>query len=188
MQVSGATRARLAATGADLIITESGIASGAQTLSRADLAALAAAGQTVLAYVNTSVTDASRSYWDAGWVTPTNPSNGDIGTINPTAPAWLTGNLGGVEFDAANAGPDALIVDYRNADWRALLIARAVAQVRAGYGGVFLDDVGRYFEAGHNGTTFDRTLAGSMMRLIVDVAPAVREVHPNAVIVVNSGV
>lgn len=188
LQFSGATQAGLAATRADLIITESGIASGAQTLTGADLAALATGGQTVLAYVNTSVTDASRSYWDAAWVTPTNPSNGDIGTINPSAPAWLAGNLGGVDFDAANAGPDAFIVDYRNADWRALVISQAVAQVQAGYGGVFLDDVGRYYEAGNSGGTYDPALADAMMQLVIDVATAVRAVNANAVIVVNSGV
>ncbi len=96
LQFVGAARAGLGSTGAQRIITESGIASGAQTLSSAELAALAAAGTTVLAYANTSVTDASRSYWDAGWVTPTTPSNGDIGTITPSAPACLSGNGGGV--------------------------------------------------------------------------------------------
>lgn len=188
LQFVGVTQASLASSGAQLIITESGIASGAPTLTGAQLAAFAAGGKTVLAYVNTSVTDANRSYWDAAWVTPTNPSNSDIGTITASAPAWLSGNLGGVDFDAANAGPDALIADYRNADWRALVIAQAVAQVNAGYGGVFLDDVGRYFEAASSGGSFDKSLADAMMQLVIDVAAAVRAINPNAVVVVNSGV
>lgn len=142
----------------------------------------------MVAYVNTSVTDASRAYWDTSWVTPTNPSEPDVGVVNPNAPAWLRNNLGGVDFDPAHPGDEAIRVDYRDPAWRAMVVAQAVTQVQAGYGGVFLDDVGQYYQAGFHGGSYDPTLADSMMQLVIDVAAAIRAVDPAAKVIVNSGV
>lgn len=187
LQFSNVVVAQLARAG--VVITESGISSGAPVFSAADMAALA--GQTVFAYVNTSVTDAARSYWHPDWVTPTDPSEADIGVINASAPDWLRNNLGGVDFapeaDGSTAD-DAIRVDYRNADWRDLVIAQAVAQVQAGFAGVFLDDVGQYFGAGYHGGSYDPSLADSMMSLVIAVDQAIRAVNPKAQIIVNSGV
>ncbi len=194
LQFSNATAIGLANTGAQLVITESAlnITGAAPALTAAELARLAAAGQTVVAYVNTSVTDAARNYWNPAWVTPTDPAEPDVGVVNPGAPAWLLNNLGGVDFapepNGAPPADEAIRVDYRNADWRALVIAQAVAQVQAGYGGVFLDDVGQYFTAGFRSGTYDPTFADAMMQLVIDVAAAVREVNPAAKVIVNSGV
>jgi uncharacterized protein (TIGR01370 family) len=194
LQFSNATAAGLTNTGAQLLITESalGITGAAPALTGAELAGLAAAGKTVVAYVNTSVTDAGRSYWNPAWVTPTDPAEPDVGIVNAGAPAWLLNNLGGVDFapepDGAPAADEAIRVDYRDPDWRALVIAQSVAQVQAGYGGVFLDDVGQYYSAGYRSGTYDPTLADSMMQLVIDVAAAVRAVNPAAQVIVNSGV
>ena len=194
LQFSNATAAGLAATGAQLLITESalGITGGTPPLSGAELASFAAAGKTVVAYVNTSVTDAARSYWNPAWVTATDPGEPDVGVVNAGAPAWLLNNLGGVDFatepNGAPAADEAIRVDYRDPDWRALVIAQAVAQVQAGYGGVFLDDVGQYFAAGYRTGIYDPSLADAMMTLVIDVAAAVRAVNPAAAVIVNSGV
>jgi uncharacterized protein (TIGR01370 family) len=194
LQLANATAAGLGNTGAELIITESAlnITGATPTLTATELAGLAAAGKTVVAYVNTSVTDAARSYWNPAWVTPTNPDEADVGVVNDGAPDWLVNNLGGVDFapEPGGAPPadEAIRVDYRNADWRALVVSQAVAQVQAGYGGVFLDDVGQYFAAGNRSGIYDPTLADSMMQLVIDVAAAVRAVNPAARVIVNSGV
>lgn len=191
LQFSNVTATGLANTGAQLIVTESGLTSAAgtpQTLTTAELATLAGLGKIVVAYVNTCVTDASRAYWDPTWVTPTNPAEPDVGTVNPSAPAWLQNNLGGVDFNPAHAGDEAIRVDYRDPAWRAMVVAQAVAQVQAGYGGVFLDDVGQYFQAGYATGTYDPTLADSMMQLVIDVSSAVKSINPHAQVIVNSGV
>ena len=189
LQFSGFTANSLLATAAEVLIVEAGVTSvgGQATLNAQDLTALQTAGRTVLASVNTSVTDHNRAYWQAAWVTPTG-NEPDVGTIAPSAPDWLRGNLGEVDFDASHPGPEATLVDYRDPDWRALVVAQAVTVVQAGLHGVFLDDVARYFEAGYAGGSYDPTLADSMMALVIDVAAAVRAVNPDAVVVVNSGV
>jgi uncharacterized protein (TIGR01370 family) len=194
LQFSNATATSLANTGAELLITESALTSANATpaLTTAELAALAAAGKIVVAYVNTSVTDAARSYWNNDWVTPTDPSEPDVGTINEGAPDWLVNNLGGVDFAPEPPGQppadEAILVDYRNADWRALVISQAVTQVEAGYGGVFLDDVAQYFAAGNRTVPFDTSFTDAMMQLVIDVAAAVRAVNPDAKIIVNAGI
>jgi uncharacterized protein (TIGR01370 family) len=194
LQFSNFTATTLANTGAELIITESALtsANATPTLTSTDLAALAAAGKIVVAYVNTSVTDAGRAYWNNAWVTPTNLDEPDVGTIHPGAPDWLVNNLGGVDFapEAPGQPPadEAIRVDYRNADWRNLVISQAVAQVQAGYGGVFLDDVAQYFAAGNRSVPFDTTFTDSMMQLVIEVAAAVRAANPDAKIIVNAGI
>jgi uncharacterized protein (TIGR01370 family) len=191
LQFTNVTAAGLANTGAHLIITESGLTSAPgtpATLTATELASLAASGKIVVAYVNTCVTDAARAYWDPTWVTPTNPTEPDVGTVNPNAPAWLQNNLGGVDFNPAYPGDEAIRVNYRDPAWRAMVVAQAVAQVQAGYGGVFLDDVGQYFQAGYATGTYDPSLADSMMQLVIDVSNAVKAINPNAQVIVNSGV
>ncbi|MGB8811767.1 MAG: hypothetical protein WCC57_01130 [Paracoccaceae bacterium] len=191
LQLNGAQFVQLAGSSADLIITESGLngqPGAAPTMSLAELSALKLQGKVVVAYVNTCVTDHNRNYWNDAWVTYADPSERDVGTVNAGAPTWLSGNLGTVDFDPAHAGPEAFLVDYRNPAWRALVIAQAVATVTAGYGGVFLDDVGRYFNAGYaaNPSVFDTTMTDSMMALVGEIAAAIRVVDPNAFVVVNS--
>ncbi len=189
LQFSGFTAASLSATAAQLLIVEAGVTSvsGQATLSAGELGDLRAEGRTVIGYVNTSVTDHNRGYWQAGWVTPTG-AEPDVGTVNPTAPSWLQNNLGTVDFDPNSPGPEAILVDYRDPAWRALVVAQAISMVQAGFHGVFLDDVARYFEAGYAGGSYDATLANSMMALVIEVATAVRAIDPAAVVVVNSGV
>lgn len=194
LQFVNFTAASLAATGADLLIVESGVtsAAGVATLTPGQLAGLETQGRQVLGYVNTSVTDANRAYWNPAWVTPTNPDEPDVGVISGTAPAWLQNNFGTIDFAPEPAGqpnaPEAILVDYRDPAWRALVVAQAVAVVQAGFHGVFLDDVARYFQAGYAGDGYDPTLADSMMQLVLQVATAVRAIDPGAVVVVNSGV
>lgn len=190
LQFVNFTAASLAATGAELLIVESGVTSalGGATLTPAQLAALEAQGRQVLGYVNTSVTDANRAYWNPTWVTPTNPAEPDVGVVSGTAPAWLQNNFGTVDFNPAYPGPEAILVDYRDPAWRALVVAQAVSVVQAGFHGVFLDDVARYFQAGYAGDGYDPTLANSMMELVLQVATAIRAIDPDAVVVVNSGV
>lgn len=190
----GATAQSLAQTGAELLIVESGLTlrDASPTLTPAELAALQAGGQRVIAYVNSAVTDHGRDWWSPGWVTP-DPAAGepDVGTIRETAPAWLRHNLGLVDFAPETSGPpqpEAILVDYTDPDWQALVIAQAVAQVQAGYDGVFLDDVGRYYEAAQASGTWNPAMADAMMRLVIAVAEAIRAENPEALLVVNSGV
>ena len=194
LQYSGFSATSLANTGAQLIITEAGLSNtgGTASLTAAELAALAAGGKTVVGYVNTSVTDSGRAYWNPDWVTPTNADEGDVGVVNQAAPTWLRNNLGGVDFAPEPAGmaaaDEAIRVDYRDPDWRAIVVAQAVAVVTAGYGGVFLDDVGQYYQAALFGGTYDPALADSMMSLVIEVAAAIRAINPDAAVIVNSGV
>lgn len=190
----GATAQSLAQTGAELLIVESGLTlrDARPTLTPAELAALQAGGQRVIAYVNSAVTDHGRDWWNPAWVTP-DPAAGepDVGTISRSAPAWLRHNLGLVDFAPEASGPpqpEAILVDYTDPDWQALVIAQAVAQVQAGYDGVFLDDVGRYYEAAQGSGTWNPAMADAMMRLVIAVAEAIRAENPEALLVVNSGV
>ena len=181
LQLVNFTAASLAATGAELLIVESGVTGNyGPTLTPTQLASLEAQGRQVLGYVNTSVTDATRAYWNPAWVTPTNPAEPDVGVISPSAPAWLRNNFGTVDFNPAYPGPEAILVDYRDPAWRALVVAQAVAVVQAGFDGVFLDDVGRYFQAGYAGDGYDPTLADSMMALVLEVASAIRAIDADA--------
>lgn len=194
LQFSNFTAASLGRTGAQLIVTESALTSAAAqpSLTATELTELAAAGKTVVAYVNTSVTDATRAYWNPAWVTPTHADEPDVGVVRSVAPAWLRNNLGGVDFAPEPAGQpaadEAIRVDYRDPAWRAMVVAQAVTQVQAGYGGVFLDDVGQYYQAGFHSGSYDPTLADSMMQLVIDVASAIRTINPAAKVIVNSGV
>jgi hypothetical protein len=133
LQFSGFTASSLSATAADRLIAEAGVtATGGQAaLSATQPAALAGEGRKVIGYVNTSVTDPDRASWQAGWVTPEGDEP-DVGKVAPTAPDWLKHALGEVDFDPAHPGPEASLVDDRDADWRALVIAQAIALTPAG--------------------------------------------------------
>ena len=190
----GATAANLARTGADLLIVESALTlrGAPPTLTASEIAALQAEGQRVIAYVNSSVTDHGRLWWRGAWVTP-DPAAGepDVGTVSPRAPTWLRNNLGLVDFAAEADGPpqpEAILVDYTHPEWQALVIRQALMQVRAGYDGVFLDDVARYYEAGLANRSQAAELADAMMRLVIAVSDAIRAENPEAMLVVNSGV
>lgn len=188
IQLDNIRFADLAATSADLLIIEASLNSRSNpvpTLSTADLESLAAAGKTVVGYVNVSVTDHNRTYWRDAWVEFDNANDGDIGEVTATAPAWLQNNFGTIGFP----GGQGVIVDYQNANWQRLVIDQAKAVVEAGYGGVFLDDVLQYYTAGHaDPGPFDPALALAMIELVIDVAAAIRLIKPDAFVVVNSGI
>lgn len=163
------------------------------SLDTVELQALLQAGQTVIGYVNVAVPDFNRSYWQDGWVTPApqDPDDLDYGTIADDAPAWLQGNLGvatGPEEDGD--GIYSYIVDYADADWQQIVVDQAVTLVSAGYGGVFLDDVGRYFAAGGGDTATPQDMAPfarSMIDLVNTVSRAVEAVNPDAYVAINGG-
>jgi len=122
----------------------------------------------VVAYLNVSVTDYNRTYWNAAanWVVPfsipglpVDADDLDGGVLNPDLtqaqiPAWLWNNRGlalGPETDLNASDGDTVadgvfgyIVDFSDADWQARVIAEAEYLVTRGYSGVFLDDVARY--------------------------------------------
>ncbi|WP_303472847.1 MULTISPECIES: hypothetical protein [unclassified Marinovum] len=123
-------------------------------------------------------------------MTFSDPAEKDIGTVNPVAPAWLIDNHGYAQ------DPDGTvhgrIVDYTNPEWQQRLIDVAVLMVTApaqgglGADGVFLDDVGRYYDAAGVSYTIEQA-AQDMIALVNAIADAVRAVRPDAYITVNSG-
>ncbi|MDJ0820527.1 MAG: endo alpha-1,4 polygalactosaminidase [Paracoccaceae bacterium] len=181
----------------DLVIIETGSDSRfGQTLTTTQVAALQDQGRTVIGYLNVAVTDHARLYWepDPGddWVAEIDPGNPDVGPVNPGAPDWLVNNHG----FATDGGTTTFgyIVDYTDPDWQARVIAEAVhlvtpvAQGGLGYDGVFLDDVGRYFDAAENDTSYDpQQAARDMIDFVNAIAAAVRAVSPDAYIAINGG-
>lgn len=190
LDFAGTDYATLAGTDADLIVYESAVTSATPwaPLSTAELQALEDQGRTVIGYVNTSVTDHLRAYWNDAWVAWTDPAEKDVGTIQPGAPDWLQNWTVQVDFYWQHAGYDAYLVDYADSAWQDIVIAQAEAVVSAGYDGVFLDDVGRYLEAGWATGTYDASWAVTMIELVIDVAAAVRVIDPDAYVAVNSGI
>ncbi|WP_416882918.1 DUF4214 domain-containing protein [Marivita sp.] len=190
-------------SGIDLVILESGNTSRTEgvnpSLTMEELQALKQAGQTVIGYVNVAVPDFNRTYWQDDWVTPSEDDQNDLdfGTINPSAPAWLDDNFGTAEGPEVNGdGTYGFIVDYSDMDWQSIVIDQAVTLIEAGYGGIFLDDVGRYYEAAlQNRTTSEGDLtqqeaepfARDMIDLVNTVTSEIRAIDPNAYIVVNGG-
>ena len=167
----------------DLFITEGAPLApggGFPEISDAQVAQLQAQGRTVVGYVNVSVTDDARYYWNSSWT-----SNGhDTGTPIPgQAPNWLDQ---AVPLDFNHDGnQDALIVEYWDPAWQQIVVNQAVALVQRGYSGVFLDNVGTYFRVGEvMGNT--ALMADRMMDLIHAVRTAIAAVNPNAVIVTNT--
>jgi len=181
--------------GADLMSVESGMTSALQphqvALPPAQLAELQGQGRQVVAYVNAAVTDHTRAYWQADgadWVQQINPAQGDVGPVTAQAPDWLVANRGVISWGDGGAASTGYIADLTSAAWRQIVVDQAVAQVVAGYDGVFLDDVGAYLPAGHAGGPYDPAYAIAMMQTVVAVADAIHAVNAQAIVVVNSGV
>ena len=166
------------------------------TLSRDDIAAFSTQGRSPIAYLNVSVTDHFRAYWNDAYVDYAAPGGGgsgnrDVGPVNPGAPAWLTDNHGYATGGATTFG---YIVDYADPVWQARVVAEAVHMVTPvasgglGYAGVFLDDVGRYFQASQNDSGYSvETAAQEMIALVNAVAEAVESAAPDAYLAINGG-
>lgn len=167
----------------DLFITEGAPLApggGFPAITDGQVAQLAAQGRTVVGYVNVSVTDDARYYWNAAWTT-----NGqDTGAPDGDAPSWLQGARP-LDFNL-DGNQDALIVNFWEQGWKDIVIAQAVNLVQRGYGGVFLDDVGRYYTLGNNDEATIRLMANRMCQLVAEVEAAISAVDPDAYVVVNS--
>lgn len=163
--------AKVKAAALDLFITEGGPNGSYPALPDAQVARLQAAGSTVVGYVETSIVEDYRTYWDPSWT-----SNGKVdGRVKNSAPEWLK------DQPSNSFGP---IVDYTDPAWKKIVIDQAVDLVERGYDGVFLDDVAQYFVRGATGQN-ERGQALSMLKLVNQVSKAVHEVNPDATIVVN---
>lgn len=193
LQLNDVDYTSTAATAFDLLIVESGYYSQQMdlTLSTEEVEALQGQGRTVAAYLNVAVTDHNRSYWtNDSWVAYTDPDNRDLGPINPAEnpPDWLTNNHG-------EAGDFGYIVNYSDATWQAMVIAQAEHLVRSvddgglGYNGLFLDDVGRFYEAGqHDSGTYDvNQAADDMIAFVNQISNAVEAINPDVYISINGG-
>jgi endo-alpha-1,4-polygalactosaminidase (GH114 family) len=165
-------------SGYDLLIVETGITSTSNPgfFDSNELASLNDPDRTstVIGYVNLSVTDDARQYWldEVGPI-------GDVGPFPDGVPPWLEFNFGTADFPTGQG----TIVDYRDPAWQQIVIDQAVAVVAAGFDGVFLDDMGRYFEAQENvGTLSAAEAAIAMMDLVNRVAEAI---GPDSFVAVN---
>jgi len=170
----------MAASPYDLLITEGAPGTGEfAAISDTQVGQLEAQGRTVVGYVDVAVTDDTRGYWNTSWT-----SDGtDHGTPQPSAPDWLQGS----ELTNSNT---ARLVNYEDASWQQIVVNEAVTLVQRGYSGVFLDDVGRYYERYQDvknqpGAPTVQQLAGEMIDLVSAVSTAVHAVNENAYVVVN---
>jgi uncharacterized protein (TIGR01370 family) len=152
-----------------LLITEGDplrVGNANAAVTDAQVATLKTGGTAVLGYVNASVTDDTRPYWNAAWT-----DNGlDTGTPTSAAPSWLQISQG-LDFDPAKPGVDARIVNFADAQWQALVINQALDLQARGYSGIFLDDVGQYFGANAIGGTAV-TRAVTMVDFITSIRAA----------------
>ncbi len=157
----------------DLFITEGGpltdFANSAITAE--ELATLQAGGTTVAGYINASVTDDSRGYWDSTWT----DDGTDTGTLTDAAPDWL------IDQPSNEFG---YIVDFTNSDWQDLVIEQAVDLVSSGFNGVFIDDFAQYIVDGVTDLTANEA-ATEMMEFAVRINDAITAVDPDAVLVTN---
>ena len=176
-----ASFAAFSASSIDLLITEaSPFGSPANRLTDAHLATLTGQGRAVVGYVNVSVTDDARPYWNPAWTT-----NGrDTGDPTAAAPDWLDDSVP-LDFDGAVPGPDARIVEYWDPAWQQIVIDQAVEIIRLGYSGVFLDDIGRYFQMGAAAGSV-AVAADRMIALVRAVGDAVRAIDPDAIVIANA--
>ena len=184
LQYSGITFSSISSSTFDLFITEGAPLApggGFPGITDAQVAQLRGQGRTVVGYVNVAVTDDARYYWNPSWT-----SNGhDTGTpIQGQAPSWLDQAVP-INFAGGDPNQDALIVEYWDPAWQQIVIDQAVALVQRGYSGVFLDDVGRYYDAGI-GSGNVALMADRMIDLIHAVRAAITAVNPNAVVVTNT--
>ncbi|SMX47633.1 hypothetical protein [Maliponia aquimaris] len=151
-------------------------------------------GRIVIGYLNVAVTDHNRTYWNDSWVTYSDSNNRDVGPIvaGSTAPDWLRSHH---EYATDPDGTvHGYIVDYTDALWQQRVIDEAVhlvtpvAQGGLGYSGVFLDDVGRYYQAAANDPSYDTAQAAQdMVAFLGAITSAVRAVAPGAYIAINGG-
>lgn len=184
LQYRNVSFSTIAASTFDLFITEGAPLApggGFPGLTEGEVAQLIAQGRTVVGYVNVAVTDDTRYYWNPSWT-----DNGhDTGNPVPgQAPSWLDGAVP-INFPEGDPDQDALIVEYWDLAWQQIVIDQAVELVENGYSGIFLDDVGRYYDAGIGSGTV-ALMADRMMDFIHRIKLAIAEVNPNAVIITNT--
>lgn len=160
----------------DLIITEGDPLpppDSVPAMTDSQVMQLQAQGRTLVGYVETSVTEDYRSYWDPSWT----DDGTDHGNLTASAPSWLQGQP---------RNQYGYIVKYWDPAWHQIVISEALDLVNRGYNGVFLDDVGRYYDLGQQpGAPSEAKLAARMIDLVADVTNAIRAVNPNAYVVVN---
>jgi uncharacterized protein (TIGR01370 family) len=160
----------------DLIVTEGDpVPAGTPhpAISAAHVAALRAQGRTVIGYVETSIVEDYRSYWDKSWT----KDGTSTGKLTDAAPDWLKGQP---------KNSFGYITKYWDPAWQAIVVKQAVYLVKHGYDGVFLDDVGRYYDLiGADGQPGKHALADAMIDLVAKVTAAIKAVDPDAYVVVN---
>lgn len=157
----------------DLFITEGGAETNFanSAITQAELTTLQAAGTQVAGYINMSVTDDSRPYWDATWT----DDGTDTGTVTALAPDWLSDQPSN-EFG--------FVVDYTDTAWQDIVIAQAVDLVISGFDGVFMDDFQQYYVDAATGLTTSEN-ATAMMEFAVRIDDAITAVNPDAVLISN---
>jgi uncharacterized protein (TIGR01370 family) len=156
----------------DVFITEAAPIAGTPQLTDAQVAQLTAAGTKVFGYVDSSVTDSGRPYWNTAWT-----SDGtDMGTPTDAAPDWLKTGV---------TNPFGIVTDIRDPAWKQIVIDQCVDLVSRGYSGIFLDDVSQYFILGRDLGDTDGW-ARAMLQLVIDVEAAIDEVNPDAELIINS--
>lgn len=157
----------------DLLITEGGAETdfANSAITQAELKTIQASGTQVAAYINMSVTDDSRPYWDTTWT----EDGTDSGAVTDAAPDWLTGQP---------SNGFGYVVDYTDTDWQDIVIAQAVDLVTSGFDGVFMDDFQQYYVDGATGLTTSEN-ATAMMDLAVKIDEAIKAVNPDAVLISN---
>ena len=176
LQYSHVNFAKLKASPYDLIVTEGDPVPDGDphpAIGPSAVAQLQSQGRTVVGYVDLSVTDDARSYWDPAWT-----SDGtDTGDLTAEAPSWLQGQP---------QNDFGYVVKYWDPAWQQIVIGQAVYLVEHGFDGVFLDDVGsHYFLHGKPGQPDTATLADDMIDLVAAVNAAIKAVNPDAYVVVN---
>jgi uncharacterized protein (TIGR01370 family) len=173
LQYSNVNPSQIIDANLDLFITEGGPGTdfAASAIGPDDLQQIQDSGTRVMAYVNVAVADDSRPYWDAAWTT----DGSAAGEVTDAAPAWLGGQPSN-EFGR--------IVDFTDPDWQAIVIDQAVELVQSGFDGVFLDDFAQYFASGVTPLSIPQQ-ATAMMQFAIDIDQAVRQVNPDAGLIVN---
>lgn len=170
---SGVDVQQVVESNVDLFITEGGAETNFanSAITQAELSTLQAAGTQVAGYINMSVTDDSRPYWDATWT----DDGTDTGTVTALAPDWLSDQPSN-EFG--------FVVDYTDTDWQDIVIAQAVDLVTSGFDGVFMDDFQQYYVDAATGLTTPEN-ATAMMEFAVRIDDAITAVNPDAVLISN---
>jgi Ca2+-binding RTX toxin-like protein/endo-alpha-1,4-polygalactosaminidase (GH114 family) len=172
LQYSAVDFNQVLADNPDVFITEGAPVAGTPQLTNAQVGQLAAAGTKVFGYVDSSVTDDGRPYWNPAWT-----SDGtDKGIPTALAPNWLKTGV---------TNPFGITCDIRDPAWKQIVIDQCVDLVQRGYSGIFLDDVAQYFILGLGLGNTD-VWARAMLDLVTDVKDAIVAVNPNAELIINS--